>query len=65
MKILSSHMKRRDREFLGERSAICKTCGLTARNQHELDNHIGHAHKDASNSDSIKESVEQKKGPFP
>jgi hypothetical protein len=48
-----------------ERSATCKTCRLTARNQRELDDHIGHAHRDASNSGSIKESAEQKKGPFP
>jgi hypothetical protein len=59
-------MKKRDREFLRERSATCKTCGLTARNQHELDDHISYAHTDASNSGSIKESAEQKKkGLFP
>ena len=59
-------MKKRDREFLRERSATCKTCGLTARNQHELDDHISYAHRDASNTSSIKKSVEQrKKGPFP
>ena len=63
--MLSSHMKKRDRESLRERSATCKTCGLTARNQHELDDHISHAHRDASNSGSIKESAEQKKDPFP
>ena len=57
-------MKKRDREFLKERSATCKTCGFTARNQHELDNHISHAHRDASNSGSIKKSTEQKKDPF-
>jgi hypothetical protein len=58
-------MKKRDKEFLEERSATCKTCGLTARNQSELDNHISHAHRDASNSGPIKESAEQKKDPFP
>jgi hypothetical protein len=58
-------MKKRDREFLRERSATCKTCGLTARNQHELDDHISYAHRDASNSGSIKKSAEQKKDPFP
>ena len=58
-------MKNRDKEFLRERSATCKTCGLTARNQHELDDHVSYAHRDASNSGSIKKSAEQKKGPFP
>ena len=59
-------MKKRDREFLRERSATCKTCGLTARNQRELDDHISYAHRDASNTSSIKKSEEQrKKGPFP
>ena len=58
-------MKKRDKEFLMERSATCKTCRLTARNQRELDDHIGHAHRDASNSGSVKESAEQKKDPFP
>ena len=58
-------MKKRDGEFSRERSATCETCGLTARNQHELDDHISHAHRDASNSGSIKESTEQKKDPFP
>jgi hypothetical protein len=51
-------MKKGDREFLRERSATCKTCGLTARNQHELDDHISYAHTDASNSGSIKKSAE-------
>ena len=51
-------MEKRDREFLRERSATCKTCVLTARNQYELDDHISHAHRDASNSGSIKESAE-------
>jgi hypothetical protein len=32
-------------KVLRERSATCKTCGLTARNQSELDNHINHAHR--------------------
>ena len=58
-------MKKRDREFLRERSATCKTCLLTARNQYELDNHISHAHRDASNSGSVKESAEQKRTHFP
>ena len=58
-------MKKRDKEFLRERSATCKTCGLTARNQHELDDHVSYAHRDASNSSSIGKSAEQKKGPFP
>ena len=60
-------MKERDREFLRERerSATCKTCGLTARNLSELDNHINHAHRHTSNSGSVKESAEQKKDPFP
>jgi hypothetical protein len=57
--------KERDRGILRERSATCKTCGLTARNQNELNDHISHAHRDASNSGSIKESAEQKKDPFP
>ena len=51
-------MKKRDGEFLRERSATCETCGLTARNQHELDDHISHAHRDVSNSASVKESTE-------
>jgi hypothetical protein len=38
-------MERRDWEILRERSATCKKCGLTARNQFELDDHINHAHK--------------------
>jgi uncharacterized C2H2 Zn-finger protein len=38
-------MENRDWEILGERSATCKKCGLTARNQFELDDHINHAHK--------------------
>ena len=58
-------MEKRDGGILRERSATCKTCGLTARNQNELDDHISHAHRDASNSGSIKESAEQKKDPFP
>ena len=59
-------MKKGNREFLRERSATCKTCGLTARNQRELDDHVSYAHRDASNSGSIKKSTEQKKkGPFP
>jgi uncharacterized C2H2 Zn-finger protein len=40
-----SYMENRDREILRERSATCKKCGLTARNQFELDDHINHAHK--------------------
>jgi hypothetical protein len=58
-------MKKRDREFLRERSATCKTCGLTARNQHELDDHISYAHTEASNSASMGKSAEEKKDPFP
>jgi hypothetical protein len=58
-------MKKRDREFLRERSATCKTCGLTARNQHELDDHISYAHTEASNSGSMGKSAEEKKDPFP
>ena len=37
-------MVKRDWEILTERSATCKKCGLTARNQSELDDHIKHAH---------------------
>jgi uncharacterized C2H2 Zn-finger protein len=40
-----SYMEKRDWEILGERSATCKKCGLTARNQFELNDHINHAHK--------------------
>jgi hypothetical protein len=49
---------------LMERSAMWKTCGLTARIQSELDNHISYAHRRTANSPSIKSS-EQKKHPFP
>ena len=38
-------MENKDWEILRERSATCKRCGLTARNQLELDDHINHAHK--------------------
>jgi uncharacterized C2H2 Zn-finger protein len=38
-------MENKDWEILRERSATCKRCGLTARNQFELDDHINHAHK--------------------
>jgi hypothetical protein len=58
-------MKKRDKEFLEKRSATCKTCGLTARNQSELDNHISYAHTDAADPASTKRSSEQKKDPFP
>ena len=51
-------------KVLIERSATCKTCGLTARNQSELDNHISYAHRGTANSLSIKSS-EQKKHPVP
>jgi len=27
-----------------QRQATCKLCGLTARNQEELDDHVHHAH---------------------
>jgi hypothetical protein len=57
----------RDREILKERSATCKTCGLTARNQSELDNHIRHAHGSTADFGSSKKvsSAEQKIDPFP
>jgi hypothetical protein len=60
----------RDREILKERSATCKTCGLTARNQSELDSHIRHAHGSIGKFDSSKKklsstSEEQKIDPFP
>jgi hypothetical protein len=59
----------RDREILKERSATCKTCGLTARNQYELDSHIRHAHGSTADFDSSKKklssSAEQKIDPFP
>jgi hypothetical protein len=38
-------MVNKDWEILRESSATCKRCGLTARNQFELDDHINHAHK--------------------
>jgi hypothetical protein len=38
-------MENKDWGILRERSATCKRCGLTARNQFELDDHINHAHK--------------------
>ena len=38
-------MENKDWDILRERSATCKKCGLTARNQFELDDHINHAHK--------------------
>lgn len=38
-------MGNKDWAILRERSATCKKCGLTARNQFELDDHINHAHK--------------------
>jgi hypothetical protein len=45
-------MGKRDWEILRERSATCKTCGLTARNQYELDDHVSHAHEGTRTADS-------------
>lgn len=50
-------MGKRDREILRERSATCKTCGLTARNQYELDDHISHAHGGTRAADSSSKKV--------
>jgi hypothetical protein len=59
----------RDREILKERSATCKTCGLTARNQSELDDHIRHAHGSIGDfgfsKKEVSSSEEQKIDPFP
>jgi hypothetical protein len=62
----------RDREILKERSATCKTCGLTARNQYELDDHVRHAHGSIGDFGFSKKKVyssssseEQKIDPFP
>jgi hypothetical protein len=58
-----------DREILKERSATCKTCGLTARNQYELDDHVRHAHGSIGDFGFSKKKVsssseEQKIDPF-
>ena len=50
-------MGKRDGEILRERSATCKTCGLTARNQYELDDHISHAHGGTRNTDSSSKKI--------
>jgi len=34
-------------ESLSSRQATCKLCGLTARNETELEDHARHAHKNA------------------
>jgi hypothetical protein len=34
---------------LGSRQATCKVCGLTARNETELEDHVRHAHKNENN----------------
>ncbi|HXX96527.1 MAG TPA: hypothetical protein VEL11_05345 [Candidatus Bathyarchaeia archaeon] len=33
---------------LSSRQATCKLCGLTARNERELEDHVRHAHKTTS-----------------
>ena len=45
-------MAKGDREILRERSATCKRCGLTVRNQFELDDRLNHAHGGSKNSSS-------------
>lgn len=45
-------MAKRGRDIIRERSATCKKCGLTARNQFELDDHLKHAHGGSKNSSS-------------
>ena len=41
---ISLHIWQKEREILRERSATCKKCGLTARNQFELDDYLNHTH---------------------
>jgi hypothetical protein len=50
---------KRDREILRERSATCKKCGLTARNQFEPDDSLNHAHDNSfvAESDSKNSSA--------
>jgi hypothetical protein len=50
-------MRKEDGENLRERSATCKTCGLTARNQNELDDHISHAHGGTRTTDSTSKKI--------
>jgi uncharacterized C2H2 Zn-finger protein len=50
-------MGKRDGEILRERSATCKTCGLTARNQYELDDHVSHAHEGTPATDSSSKKI--------
>jgi hypothetical protein len=50
-------MGKRDGEILRERSATCKTCGLTARNQYELDDHVSHAHEGTPTTDSSSKKI--------
>jgi hypothetical protein len=61
-----SYMVKKDWEILRERSATCKKCGLTARNQFELDDHISHAHAGDNVADeSGPKNSEQKQEPNP
>jgi hypothetical protein len=59
-------MVKKDWENLSERSATCKKCGLTARNQFELDDHVSHAHAGDNVADeSGPENPERKHEPNP
>jgi hypothetical protein len=57
-------MGKRDENIRRDRSATCKRCGLTARNQIELDDHINHAHSAnlAAESSSKNSPTERKLG---
>jgi hypothetical protein len=35
---------------LNSKQATCKVCGLTARNETELEDHVRHAHKNENNN---------------
>jgi hypothetical protein len=50
-------MGKKEGEILRERSATCKTCGLTARNQYELDDHVSHAHEGTPTTDSRSKKI--------
>ncbi len=54
----SETKEKRDNESLGyekfvslnSKQATCKVCGLTARNETELEDHVRHAHKVENNN---------------
>ena len=58
-------MVKKDWEILRERSATCKKCGLTARNQSELDDHVSHAHAGNNLAAESPKNSERKHEPNP